>query len=270
MLCPICRREYTNNLNEIPRSLVTLQLIEFNLSKPVSKITNTSVRPVPVSTRPTVSQQPPPLPPYPENLQYRVGNIVPAYANNLVQYTSSPVKSEPANKTWNLKDYLKKIFDEIDINHDGGISSNELQKILRNIQSSAEFSAKTVDLVIRKYDKNRDGQISFEEFFDLYNNLNEELEAFLLIDSDGNGYIDCTELEISFRNKGHQLSRAFYEYIYREICKYTAQKGILFDSYIRVASRFDYLCKQFYNTPYYFKNFSFETYLAKTFFQDFW
>ena len=53
--------------------------------------------------------------------------------------------------------------------------------------TDSEFSRKTVEFLIEKYDKNGDREISFDEFDDLFYYLNEEHEDFLKIDTDDSG-----------------------------------------------------------------------------------
>ena len=165
---------------------------------------------------------------------------------------------------------MREIFNEMDLNRDGSITAVELQQTLRRAQAGSEFNIKTVELLISRYDMNGDKQIDFEEFFDLFSSLNDEFETFLMIDSDGSGLIDLQEFREALRNKGYNFSDQFYQYIVNEICSKTRKNGIQFDNYIRVAARFDYLCSFYNNTPYFKSNHTLESYLRKTFFQDFW
>ena len=157
----------------------------------------------------------------------------------------------------------------MDLNGDGSITSRELQQTLRQIQAGSEFCLKTVELLIAKYDKNGDREIEFSEFTDLFNNLNEEFENFLMMDSDDSGTIDLDEFESSFTKKGYNFSHDFFKSIIHELHKHTGVYGLKFDNYIRIMARFDFLCKSYRNTPYFHKH-SLEQYLKKTFFQDFW
>jgi Ca2+-binding EF-hand superfamily protein len=157
----------------------------------------------------------------------------------------------------------------MDVNRDGSITASELQRALRRTQASSEFDMKTIQLLISKYDTNGDREISFEEFFELFNNLNEEYETFLLTDADGSGFIDLHEFTEALKGKGYFFSHKFYEYIVNEICKRTKNPGIPFDIYIRVAARFDQLSRQYNLTLFYQKN-SLENFLKKNFFDDFW
>ena len=168
-----------------------------------------------------------------------------------------------------MRTFLKKIFDEMDINRDGSITSVELQQALKRGQATSEFNIKTIDILIEKYDKNGDREISFDEFYDLYTQLNDEYENFLMMDTDGSGSIDVAEFSAALRKRGYNFGDKFYRHLFDEIRKKTGQQGIMFDNYIRVAARFDYLCKFYRITPYYQK-ISLEAYLKKTFFQNFW
>jgi Ca2+-binding EF-hand superfamily protein len=157
----------------------------------------------------------------------------------------------------------------MDLNGDGSITSHELQQTLRQMQAGSEFSLKTVELLIAKYDKNGDREIEFSEFADLFNNLNDEFENFLMMDTDDSGTIDITEFETAFTKKGYNFHHDFFKLIMEKVHKHTGCDGIKFDNYIRIMARFDFLCKSYRNTPYFHKN-SLEHYLKKTFFQDFW
>lgn len=158
----------------------------------------------------------------------------------------------------------------MDANHDGSITAIELQEALRRGQGVSDFNIKTIHLLISKYDKNGDREISFDEFYDLYCNLNEEYENFLMMDEDGSGYIDLDEFQSAMVSKDYNFTRKFFKFIVEEIGKHTASSGIKFDNYIRVMARFDYLCAYYQKTPYFHNKHSLQSYLKNTFFQDFW
>ncbi len=168
----------------------------------------------------------------------------------------------------NFKSYLKNVFNLIDVDNSGALTVDELQRALYNVHNK-EFSLKTVELLMSKYDKNNDKSITFDEFYDLYGDLNAEYESFLLMDVDDSGDIDLNELEQGFSTKGYKFTNDFYKHIISEINKKTGDPGVKFDHYIRLASRFDYLCHCYRETPYY-QVMSLENYLKKTMFLDFW
>jgi Ca2+-binding EF-hand superfamily protein len=101
----------------------------------------------------------------------------------------------------------------MDLNGDGSITAVELQRALRRTLAGSEFNIKTVELLIAKYDVNGDKEISFEEYFDLFNNLNEEYENFLMMDADGSGTIDQAEFTDALLRKGHEFSHEFFKFI---------------------------------------------------------
>ena len=133
----------------------------------------------------------------------------------------------------------------MDLNGDGSITSHELQQTLR--QAGLEFCLETVELLIAKYDENGDREIEFSEFTDLFNNLNEEFENFLMMDSDDSGTIDLDEFESSLTKKGYDFSHDFFQFIMHELHKHTDIDGLKFDNYIRIMARFDFLYKSYPN-----------------------
>jgi hypothetical protein len=115
---------------------------------------------------------------------------------------------------------------------------------------------------------NGDAAIDFEEFFELFIYLNDQLEIFLLMDSDGNGLIDSNEFEKGLNKAGYKFSKQFFQFIANEIKHRTGKQGITFDNYIRIQARFDYLSKSYKDTPYY-QNHPLESYLKNTIFYNF-
>lgn len=223
----------------------------------------------------------PQRPPYPQQQQpqqQQYNNYQPsshnAYAYSQASSAQAAASSQSATSSsaasFDYRTVLRRIFDEMDVNRDGSITAPELQEALRRGQSSSsEFNLKTVEIILDKFDKNGDREISFDEFSLLFTKLNEEFENFLLMDADDSGQIDIEEFSHGLKTKGYDFSPKFYKLIFDEIKKKTGHKGINFDYYIRIAARFDYLCKFYRITPYYQKT-SLESYLKKTFFQNFW
>jgi Ca2+-binding EF-hand superfamily protein len=157
----------------------------------------------------------------------------------------------------------------LDINRDGSITAYELQQALKRTQTNSDFNMRTVELLIATYDRNGDKEISFEEFSDLFNNLNEEYANFLMMDEDSSGEIDLQEFTQAMSRKGYEFTESFYKMILDNVRKHTSAHGLKFDNYIRIAARFDFLVRSYRSTPYFHKQ-SLEQYLKKTFFQDFW
>ncbi len=158
----------------------------------------------------------------------------------------------------------------MDTNRDGTIMANELQEALRRGLQMNDFNMKTIQLLISRYDKNGDMEINFDEFFDLFCNINEEYESFLIMDKDSSGYVNCDEFSLAMNSKGYNFSPKFFKFIVGEIGKHSNSRGMKFDNYIRAMARFDYLCEYYRKTPYFHNNHNLESYLKNTFFQDFW
>ena len=157
----------------------------------------------------------------------------------------------------------------MDVNKDGRLCFDELQEALRRGQPNSEFNVKTVQLLYEKYDRNKDGEIDFDGFYDMYVYLNNEYFTFLNMDKDGNGVVDAGELYESFLKRGYKFKREFFNYI-ENTMRETNKNGITFDNYCRLAARFDYLVNIFTNTPRYQASHTLESYLKKTFFFNFW
>ncbi len=64
------------------------------------------------------------------------------------------------------KEKLKEAFNLFDVDHNGKISNEEIAKVLGMNKKSREISA-----IIKKYDKNKDGEIDFDEFFEMMKDL---------------------------------------------------------------------------------------------------
>merc|ERR1712147_490825 len=116
------------------------------------------------------------------------------------------------------------------MNKDGLITPIELQEALRISQGIINFNIKTIHLLIARYDKSGDRMISFNQFFDLYCNLNNEFESFLMMDKAGNGYINKDEFSEAMINKRYNFSRKFFKFIVDEIGKHSSCNIIKFDN----------------------------------------
>ena len=125
--------------------------------------------------------------------------------------------------------YFRKIFDDIDVNRDGTIGPNELHEALRRGQPNSQFDQRTVAILMEKYDKNRNGRITFDEFFDLFAGINAQYNEFLDVDTDFSGLIDNRELGNALIRRGYNLSPDTMNYISYEISRRNNINGINFD-----------------------------------------
>lgn len=160
---------------------------------------------------------------------------------------------------------MQKIFSEIDSNRDGRITGQELHEALRRGQPVSEFDPYTIQTLIEKYDKDRDNQISFQEFNDLFVQLNAQLNEFYDFDSDNSGSIDGRELGNILRRKGYNFSPDLFNYVVSEISRRSGKNGVNFDTYVRVIARFDFLRAQHSANPQ-LRSVPLEKYIRDTFF----
>lgn len=165
---------------------------------------------------------------------------------------------------WDERNYLRKIFDDIDVNRNGSISTQELHEALRRGQTNFDFDPFTVQYLMQKYDTNGNGQISFEEFYQLNVDLNVQYNEFLDIDQDMSGFVDSRELSNSLRRKGYNFSPEIFDFIVNEISRRSGKRGITFDLYVRVSARFDALRNEYNRMPY--KNVPMDIFIRDRFF----
>jgi Ca2+-binding EF-hand superfamily protein len=125
--------------------------------------------------------------------------------------------------------YFRKIFDDIDVNRDGTIGANELHEALRRGQPNSQFDQRTVAILMEKYDKNGNGRITFDEFFDLFAGINAQFNEFLDVDTDFSGLIDNRELGNALIRRGFNLSPDTLNFISYEISRRNNINGINFD-----------------------------------------
>lgn len=155
----------------------------------------------------------------------------------------------------------------MDLNGDGKLTAHELQKALR--QAGSEFSLRTVELLMNKYDSNGDKEIAFDEFIGLFHRLNDDYEQFVMFDLDASGHIDYFEFKESLKSKGYEFSDDFYEHMMTMICTRTRSERITFDTFMRVSARLDYM-KELYNDSAQYQRKPMNQFLRKYFFDEFW
>lgn len=96
---------------------------------------------------------------------------------------------------------LKEVFNFIDANGDGKVSSFELTEVLLCLGHKEEYSlaSKEAEEMVKEMDSNGDGLIDFDEFMGVvYDRKGEDdslRDAFLIFDSDKNGKISAKELQ---------------------------------------------------------------------------
>ena len=178
-------------------------------------------------------------------------------------------KESKQNFQWNQENYLKGLFNNVDINGDGKITLTELHVALIRGQPNSKFDIKTVKLLVNKHDTNHDGEINFEEFVNLFNFLNEEYCNFLMADTDESQTIDAKELENILITQGYEISEDFFKFIVKTVKLHTDNE-ISFDLLCRIVARFNFLIDLFDKELYEYSSLKLESYLRDSFFNEFW
>lgn len=101
-----------------------------------------------------------------------------------------------------VSDQFKQIFEVIDENGDGKISSSELSEVLLCLGYKKSIAIKEAEVMVREMDSNGDGFLDMDEFMDAVggNGCGSDredllMDAFRIFDSDRNGKISAQELQ---------------------------------------------------------------------------
>jgi len=127
--------------------------------------------------------------------------------------------------------FLWKIFQTLDKDRSGSLSTNELQSALSN-GSWTPFNPETVRLMIGMFNKQNTGTICFEEFGALWKYVTDWQACFRGFDRDQSGNIDKSELQNALSTFGYRLSDPFYTILMNKFDR--SGKGIIyFDDFIQ-------------------------------------
>ncbi|ODQ52318.1 EF-hand [Saitoella complicata NRRL Y-17804] len=129
---------------------------------------------------------------------------------------------------------LLDLFQAVDTDRSGHIEEKELNLALRNADWSY-FDARTVAMMIRLFDADRSGHISFIEFQHLWGYLDEWKQLFDRFDSDRSGTIDFNEYRTALEAFGYRLSPEFIGQVFHKF----AVRGETFRISVRDAMCFD-------------------------------
>ncbi|KAK6918507.1 EF-hand domain [Dillenia turbinata] len=104
-----------------------------------------------------------------------------------------------------VSNQLAQVFKLIDTNNDGKISPFDLTQVLVCLGHDTTTATKEAEGMVREIDFNGDGFIDLDEFMDVLNGDNEGsdcgkeddslMDAFLIFDSDKNGFISAKDLQ---------------------------------------------------------------------------
>lgn len=123
------------------------------------------------------------------------------------------------------------IFQRVDRDRSGQISTKELQEALSN-GTWQPFNPETVRLMIGMFDTDHSGSINFQEFAGLWKYVTDWQNTFRSYDRDRSGSIDKTELKTALTSFGYRLSDRFYDLLVRKFDR-LGRGTVAFDDFIQ-------------------------------------
>jgi len=131
-------------------------------------------------------------------------------------------------------------FDRVDEDQSDYINASELQAALMN-GDLTPFNLNTINLLMNIFDKNKDDQISFNEFTDLWNCIKAWQGVFARFDRDRSGTIDDTELQSALTYFGYTVTPKLLNILRRKYdvrpsansANQGTPPGITFDRFVR-------------------------------------
>ncbi|CAH3026555.1 unnamed protein product [Porites evermanni] len=129
------------------------------------------------------------------------------------------------------QNFLWNVFQRVDKDRSGAISTNELQQALSN-GTWTPFNPETVRLMIGMFDRDNNGTITFNEFSSLWKYITDWQNTFRSYDKDNSGTIDKRELQTALTSFGYRLSERFYGILIRKFDR--SGRGVVnFDDFIQ-------------------------------------
>ena len=89
---------------------------------------------------------------------------------------------------------LQKWFSEVDKDESGLLESIELQQALK--QATLHFTQMSTNMMLKLFDEDQQGKLSFEQFKKLYSWILEKIDAFVVHDEDNSGALDLDNGEV--------------------------------------------------------------------------
>ncbi|XP_020625427.1 programmed cell death protein 6-like [Orbicella faveolata] len=139
-------------------------------------------------------------------------------------YYGQPAPQHDQNFLWN-------VFQRVDKDRSGAISTDELQQALSN-GTWTPFNPETVRQMIGMFDRDNNGTINFHEFAALWKYITDWQNTFRTYDKDNSGHIDKNELKTALTSFGYRLSDRFYEILIKKFDR--SGRGVVnFDDFIQ-------------------------------------
>ncbi|KAK7196670.1 programmed cell death 6 protein-like protein [Novymonas esmeraldas] len=169
--------------------------------------------------------QPPVATPLPYNAQYAYAGAQPPTPTVTGVYApmADQMNSNPELLQW---------FRAVDKDGSGTISVPELNAALSS--AGVPFSLATSEKLLHMYDKDRNGEISFNEFQELHQFIMTMKNGFRQRDASGDGRLDGNEVRAALTAGGYQLSEQTFQALMRKFDR--QRRGSLgFDDYVELS-----------------------------------
>eukprot|EP01064_Diplonema_japonicum_P038205 TRINITY_DN9171_c0_g1_i1.p1 TRINITY_DN9171_c0_g1~~TRINITY_DN9171_c0_g1_i1.p1 ORF type:complete len:175 (+),score=22.79 TRINITY_DN9171_c0_g1_i1:34-558(+) len=108
-------------------------------------------------------------------------------------------------------------FEAVDTDGSGKLDNEELVEALQ--QAGLNFSLMSTGMMIKLFDRQREGKLTLDLFVELYSWISRQKEAFLKFDTDNSGKLDLDNGEVlsavisaGFRLDAHSFDAAFRAY----------------------------------------------------------
>ncbi|XP_014261915.1 programmed cell death protein 6-like [Cimex lectularius] len=129
------------------------------------------------------------------------------------------------------QEFLWNVFQRVDKDRSGYISSDELQQALSN-GTWTPFNPETIRLMIGMFDKQNKGQVNFTDFGALWKYVTDWQACFRSFDRDGSGNINRDELMSALTTFGYRLSPQIVNLMVTKFDRH-GHGTILFDDFIQ-------------------------------------
>ena len=140
--------------------------------------------------------------------------------------------AQPAPVGYQQPSPLREWFNAVDQDRSGRISVTELQSALS--ASGNKFSFATTEKLLAMYDRDKSGQISFDEFAQLHQFITIMATAFRQRDKSGDGRLEGPEVRAALQDSGYQLTEGTFQVMMR---KFDRQRrgSLALDDYIELS-----------------------------------
>jgi len=142
-----------------------------------------------------------------------------------------PKRPAPPPPNMPSHEKLRTYFDRVDANKSGTITPQELQAALVN-GNGTEFNMTTINMMIGMFDRDKSGEITFDEFGSLYRYIVDWQNCFKTFDRDQSGSINHKELQDALSSFGYNLSSNVYSLLIRKFDR-TNKQAVKFDDFIQ-------------------------------------